>query len=298
MSTPTRAPVFVLGVHRSGTTWLTQSLARRGRCQPYTVRHLLSAVEQRAHTESSADARLVEAGVVGRPGDGLRVTSNSSEEYGYLLALRTGSSRTTARSVAILQNAVATLQQEQPDHTPLLRNPWDYAATHKLARWFPRARFVFVHRDPVDTVGSAVEMFQSFWQRPHPYGLLMSPRYRRAWDRPWQRTLCRAAARRPRLVARLVASGTAMAHNAHLADAEHLDPARALHVRYDDLLVDPHQKIDALLHELDVPIDDESPLAARARAHAPRPWLQPVRARLLRRTSRYRRVRALPPATD
>jgi hypothetical protein len=288
----------VLGVHRSGTTWLTQSLARRGRCNPYSVRHLLSAVEQRHHTPESTTERLHSAGVRERPGDGLPVLASSSEEYGYLLALQAGSSRTTARSVSTLRATVSALQQERPDHTPLLRNPWDYAATHKLSRWFPRARFVFVHRDPLHTVGSAVEMFQAFWHAPHPYGVLMSPRYRRAWERSWQRSLFQAAARRPQLVARLVAGGTGLAHKAHLTDVSKLDPARALHVRYDELLADPEQRVDAILRQLEIPIDGDPPTPARVRSPAPRPWMQSIRAQLLRRTARYRRLRALPPVTD
>ena len=298
LSSLPRAPVFVLGVHRSGTTWLSQSLARRGRCSPFAVRHLLSAVDRQRHTEQSATDRLIAAGVRTRPGDGLPVRASSSEEYGYLLALHTGSSRTTGRSVSLLRDAIAQLQVEQPDHAPVLRNPWDYAATHKLARWFPDARFVFVHRDPIATVGSAVEMFQSFWTEPHPYGVLMSPRYRRAWARAWQRHLFQGAARRPHWVGRLVAGGTVLAHRAHLTDAASLDSARTIHVRYAELLRDPIQRVDELLHQLDIPADGAAPVAARTRPSTDRAWMQPICARLIRRTERYRLARALDPTTE
>ncbi len=298
MSTPNRAPVFVLGVHRSGTTWLTQSLARRGACHPFTVRHLLSAVEHKVHTLRSTTERLHAAGVRTRPGDDLTVEPTTSEEYGYLLALESGSSRTTARSVATLRDTIAMLQRERPNHAPLLRNPWDYAATHKLAQWFPDAHFVFVHRDPVATVGSAVEMFQAFWREPHPYGLLMSPRYRRAWKRSWQRTMFQAAARRPHFVARLVAAGTALAHRAHLTDASGLDPTRTTHVRYNDLIADPARRVDAVLERLGIPTDGAPPDFARTRSRSGRSWLQPLESSLLRRTARYRHQRALQPTTD
>lgn|GEM_PF-5249383 len=300
MSPPTRAPgpVFVLGVHRSGTTWLSQSLARRGRAVPFTVRHLLSAVENTPHTVESTTRRLQDAGVVERPGDGLPVHAHTSEEYGYLLALRHGSSRTTARSLPTLQDAIARLGAEHPHHTPILRNPWDYAATHKLAAWFPHARFVFVHRSPIATVGSAVEMFRDFWTHPHPYGLLMSPRYRRAWDSWWQRRLFQAACRRPRLVARIVASGTALAHSAHLTDSLDLPAHRHHHIRYTDLLASPGPVVDRLLHALHIPIDGPELHAAAPRTTPDRPWLDGVSARLTRRTTRYRQARALDENTE
>lgn len=295
---PRLGPVFVLGVHRSGTTWLAQSLARRGRCAPYTVRHLLSAVEGHLHTDASATDRLASAHVEARPGDGLPVTATASEEYGYALALLYGTSRTTKRARPQLEAIIAQLQDEHPARVPVLRNPWDYAATHKLAAWFPDARFVFVHRDPLATVGSAVEMFADFWERPHPYGLLMSPRYQRAWASRWQRPLLQAAASRPGLVARLVASGTTWAHRAHLTDASRLPLDRFVHVRYDAMLADPVQRVDQLLTTLGIPIDGPAPPTARVRPPRERPWLAPIASSLVRRTRRYRTERALDSATE
>ncbi len=295
---PREAPVFILGVHRSGTTWLTRSLAARGRCAPFSVRDLLARVEDRPHSYDSARDRLRAAGVFTRPGDGLAVEPEGSEEYGYALTLTSDTSRTTAENLPVLRDLIAGLVAEHPGHTPLLRNPWDYAATHKLAAWFPDARFVFVHRDPIATVGSAVEMFRDFWTAPHPYGVLMSPRYRRSWASRWQRTLFQAAAHRPRLVARIIASGTAMAHRAHLRDAAVLAPHRALHVRYSDLLSDPTQRIDDLLRQLDIPIVGDVLADAAPRTAPDRPWMDAVTPALLRATRRYRQERALTDVVD
>jgi len=299
MSPTTPGPLFVLGVHRSGTTWLSSALARRSMCAPVTVRHLLEAVDGERLNEAEAWRRLEQSGITVRPGDARAVSPTMSEEYGYLLALQHGSSRTTPRSRPSLQQLVDQIALESPGEVPLLRNPWDYAASHRLRGWFPTARFVFVHRDPVDTVGSAVEMFQDFWRAPHPYARRTSPRYVEAWQSPWKRPVFQWFARRPALVARLVARGTAFAHQAHLLDSRELPAGRVAHVRYDDLLHDVVGTVDRIVEALGLSprqASDHPTEPAAPRQLPDRNWLTPLVPRIRRATTAYRTARLQPPA--
>ncbi len=293
-TSPARAPVFVLGVHRSGTTWLTSSLAETGLFAPYSVRHLLEAVDTQSHTNESAAARLAAASVVRRPGDGLAVTPTTSEEYGYLYALHRHTSRTTINNKRLLAEAITQLQREHPERHPVLRNPWDYAASHRLAAWFPEAKFVFVHRDPADTVGSAVEMVQEFWRSPHPYAVLMSPRYRRLWASGWKRRGFQWAARHPTALGRLIGVGTSLAHQGHFADVAQLPAERCVHVRYsamvDDLDATLRQVLDGLSIQGSIgALPPPSPRPERSR-----PWLAPLRSSVARWNRRYVQERLSP----
>ena len=295
MSQPHSDPVFVLGVHRSGTTWLTAALAQQAHCAPITVRHLLQAVDGEPLARDQARDRLETAAITVRPGDARPVTPDMSEEYGYLLALAHGSSRTTARSLPSLRALVADVAAESPGAAPLLRNPWDYAASHRLRTWFPSARFVFVHRDPIDTVGSAVEMFQDFWRSPHPYALRTSPRYARAWKSPWRRAALQWVAARPALAARIVARGTAFAHRAHLIDSRGLSPGRVVHVRYADMLQDLPTTVQRVCDTLGLArAGDTVPEPAAPRKLPDRPWMSSVVPRLRRATQAYRAARLVP----
>ena len=292
MVTTSQAPLFVLGVHRSGTTWLTSALSRHACCAPVSVRHLIEAVDGEPLSSSEVQQRLIDSGVRVRPGDARPVSPEMTEEYGYLLALAHGSSRTTRRSLPTLQSLIAKVASESPGEVPLLRNPWDYAASHRLRGWLPSARFVFVHRDPVDTVGSAVEMFQDFWRAPHPYGLRASPRYQRAWQSSWKRAAFQWFATRPQLVARMIARGTAFAHRAHLVDSRDLADNRVAHVCYDDLITDLHGTLQSVSTRLDLPLRGLSvPEPPAPRTLPERPWMQSLIPNIRRWTAVYRTSR-------
>lgn len=285
-------PVFILGVHRSGTTWVTQALADGGWGRALTVRHLLSLQRGRPLDVQQTAQWLAAEGIHQRPGDGLAVHPERSEEYGYALANAHGSSRTTTRSLPLLRALIARVASEAPGQPVLLRNPWDYAGAHRLHRWFPSARFLFVHRWPPETVASSVALFEAFFRTRHPYAWLMSARYRTAWSSSWRRRLLQWAAGRPSMVARVVARGTALAHAAHLIDAAGLPSECVSHVVYRDLLVGGGPVLERAVTHLGLS-GPALVLESHGRSQRSHAWAGVAERPLLRATARWREARAI-----
>jgi hypothetical protein len=90
-------PVFILGVHRSGTSILYKMLVETGCFNPSTAYHLINYDEllynHHEKREETEKQRLTESfvknGVSDRGIDRLMLTADFAEEYGFLLGNRT-----------------------------------------------------------------------------------------------------------------------------------------------------------------------------------------------------------------
>ena len=77
---------FILGNHRSGTTWLYQLLAETGRFSVLTAYHVITWGQEDA-TEEGLATQLAAQGITARTGDGVAVSPSLPEEYCYILNL-------------------------------------------------------------------------------------------------------------------------------------------------------------------------------------------------------------------
>jgi hypothetical protein len=72
------------------------------------------------------------------------------------------------------------IQRTHPHQRPLLlKNPWDFANGHNIKRWIPSAKFVYIHRDPVDSINSLWLFAKRVILQPWPYLAMLSKRYER-----------------------------------------------------------------------------------------------------------------------
>ncbi len=252
-------PVFIVGAHRSGTTWLTQQLAETGLFSVLTAFHVIEweALERHARGEGPrpdpADLaqRLHALGLSHRATDQVAVTPTTPEEYGYLLLAAGEKSWLRPPTVPLLQRVVARLQAEHPDRTVLLKNPWDYGNEEALLAAFPDARFIAIHRHPLAVVQSSVRMFRHLWVAPDPYTSLLSARYRRLWAGRWSRALFQwLASPRNDVDLHITLGGLVGSHRKHQRTWPRLPADRAVALRYEDLVGDPVAGIGRVLERL------------------------------------------------
>lgn len=172
------SPVFIMGLHRSGTTFLYQSLARVYPLAPLTAYHivfynrLLSRHAQGIHAEDQAllDRFFSQAGVTTRQVDNIRLSHRTVEEYCWLLKNRAGSVHLNARTVERFEEMCRKLLRLRPDcRNVVMKNPWDTALGPQISGFFPKARFVYISRDPVNILNSQLKAAETFAGHYSPY---------------------------------------------------------------------------------------------------------------------------------
>ncbi len=141
----TDAPVFVVGVTRSGTTLFKQILNRHPRLSLYHEAHYLRRVW--AHTEAEtldgAQARAALGKIFNLQKEGLTV-----EEV-------TARFLETDRSVAALYDTLLRLRMEKHGKERMgEKTPNNFWFLDVLFRWYPKARIIFMMRNPHDVHGS------------------------------------------------------------------------------------------------------------------------------------------------
>lgn len=155
--------VFILGLHRSGTTFLYEALSQVLPVAKLTVHDVVFYKTLIAsHMRDGGDAdrqRLTsyfqDQVVKTRGRDPLSLSPKTAEEYGWILKRERGSFVVNDKTTSVLKDIVLKLRFLNPDaQAVLLKNPWDTSTVSRIAREFPDAKFVFIRRDPIDILNS------------------------------------------------------------------------------------------------------------------------------------------------
>ena len=217
-------PVFIVSSPRSGSTLLFETLARaRNVCTIGGESHGLIETIGGLHPA----ARGYESNRLDADAAGADVA----------LALR-------ARFLAALRDRNGAAPARFPLRM-LEKTPKNSLRVPFLARVFPEAHFIYLYRDPRETLASMMEAWQSGtfrtypdlpgWSGP-PWSLLLTPGWRESSGRP---------------LAQIVAAQWDAASRILLGDLEALPEDRWSAVRYDALLRDPPSEIARLCAAVD-----------------------------------------------
>lgn len=181
-------PVFVVGLHRSGTTFLYETLASSLPVARQTIYHAIYYQEllwrRAAGCESEAkaglDAYFCETLGATRGFDELPLTHATVDEYCSVLRQAKGCSHLERRTAARFDRFCRKLCVLQPGHELLLlKNPWDAGHSSAIWRLYPEARFVAIQRDPLRILDSLVRTICDLLAREHPHLKLMIEGVRR-----------------------------------------------------------------------------------------------------------------------
>ena len=281
-------PVFIIGDHRSGTTVLYQALARTRAFNVVTAYHVIrdrdivpnyiAGREEEARRELADE--LARRGLTDRVIDGMMVTPDLPEEYGFVID-SAPRPRLRSSTLPALIDLCRRLRLTGGDRPVLLKNPWDVLGFAFVKQSLPRAKLIFVHRHPLAVMSSQLAASRSLFAARNEYVALLSPWYRNLFDQPVRLRLARAASGRPgpRIVSRHVKKVTRYY-------LEHIDAVPSgdyVELRYEDLCAAPAAMIAKVLKFLALPTD-----AAACAADVVRPRRAAVLPEVL---ERYRQVR-------
>lgn len=178
------SPIFILGMHRSGTTVLYEMMSAMEHWNTLCAWHVANYDEilagKTAHDESKRrfSQRLADAGMETRGVDAVKAGPETKEEYCFIMDNRGYGSRLTRRGLPQFQEICQTVQSTHESNRPLLlKNPWDFGNAHVIRELIPSARFVYIHRHPKETISSMWRFLNGVFQTPNPYMAMMSERY-------------------------------------------------------------------------------------------------------------------------
>jgi hypothetical protein len=198
-------PIFIIGPHRSGTTILQHVLGQTGCFNVTTAYHVLyrnhllklhfAGRERDAREELSrlfASKGLQAEEHHGLPGraqreghhDSVPISPEVSEEYCWAL----DQSRRIVvgpKNLKSFTDFCKKVQLIQVRSRPLLlKNPYDTLNFLYLHEAFPRARFVVIHRNPLEVVNSQVRLMRAMLRKKSEYYAMIIDRYRWLCEHP------------------------------------------------------------------------------------------------------------------
>jgi Sulfotransferase family len=258
-------PVFILGVHRSGTSILYKMLSETDSFNPVTAYHLINyhelLVNHHQNTEEHARQQLTESmkaqGLQDRKIDQLKVTADFAEEYGFLLNERTMRMYLSPKNIPLFTEMCKKIQSITGNTKPLLlKNPYDFPNFLYIKRMFPNAKFVFIHRHPLKTISSTLKAFQMIFQDKHPYMVRLSRMYEKFHANPLLLFPFRLIfSHVPELGVIYITRTTAKATNYYLKYIEKLSQEDYVAITYEEFCQHPQNIIEDIMHRLSVKMD-------------------------------------------
>ncbi len=178
-------PVFILGLHRSGTSILYKMLSKTHQFNPVTAYHIICyhqllhnhLKKQETHQKNTLTQQLQHHGIKDRGIDRLSITADFEEEYGFLLSNQSNHPHITSKNKALFIQLAQKIQYIANNKLLLLKNPFDFSNFLYLYHLFPNARFIFIHRHPYKTLSSLMKAFCFLLKKKNYYTIQLSTLY-------------------------------------------------------------------------------------------------------------------------
>lgn len=258
-------PIFILGLHRSGTSILYKTLTATHHFNPITAYHLIRYREllynHHHHTEDQAKDDLTTIlrakGLSDRGIDRLEITADFPEEYGFLLGHQTIRQSLTPTNLHLFIQLGKKLQYIADNNKPLLaKNPYDFPNFLYLKAVFPSARFIFIHRHPLKTLSSSLKAWQLLITNKNPYTDQLAHTYSQMSDNPLLHLPLRTIfLERPEIGAVLLTTMAAHATTYYLEHIHRLASNDYIAVTYEQLCSHPEMTLKNVMSFLQLPTD-------------------------------------------
>jgi len=244
-------PVFILGLHRSGTTLLYELMRMTGSFNIITAYHALYYDEILArHFEGTTDQAFQELNdwfvaldIKTRFIDNVQMNADMPEEYGMILHAKTRKMSITERNFPLFEQICRKIQAvSDPSRTILLKNPWDFNRFMDLKMMMPEAKFVFIHRHPLDVLNSQLKALHSSWSGTNPYIARLSKAYSRLHKIPLLMSIppwITNPSSKGQLIRHILTRRIIKIMAYYMQSIESLAPEDYVSVRYEDLCEDP-----------------------------------------------------------
>jgi len=257
-------PIFILGLHRSGTSILYKMLTATGCFNPVTAYHLIRynqllydyennkvELSKKELTESFRKKGLKDRGI-----DRLQITADFAEEYGFLLGQKTFQMYITPKNLPFFIELGKKVQYISNNKKPILfKNPYDLSNFLYIKQKFPNAKFIFIHRNPFKSLSSNIKAVKLILQDKNPYTTQLFKLYNKAYENPlflYPTRWCFLNFSSIGVMLLTLYSSRVVKY--YLKNIKHLSNQDYVSITYEDLCINPQKNIETIMKDLDIAI--------------------------------------------
>jgi len=258
-------PVFILGLHRSGTSILYKMLNATGCFNPVTAYHLIRYNQLLANhinnQEESSKKELTESfqekGLDDRGIDKLKINADFAEEYGFLLGQKTLEMYITPKNLPLFTEMAKKIQFISENNKPiLLKNPYDLPNFLYIKQVFPNAKFVFIHRHPLKTLSSNINAVDVLLKNKNPYTTQLFRLYNKIFENPLILIPIRLCFSRFKIFGVMfLTMNSSKATKYYLKNIKQLPKQDYISITYEYLCENPQKNIEKIMKSLNIKID-------------------------------------------
>lgn len=258
-------PVFILGLHRSGTTILYKMLGETKLFNIFTMYHLLNYDELIYNHINNLEEKkkkefnnfLIKKGITNRKTDNIMVSSNYEHEYVYFFSQRNLPVTLSEKNKEVFENMCKKIQFISENDKPiLLKNPYDFPNFLKIKKFFPEAKFVFIHRNPLEVISSIMRLWQTRLKNKDEFAVLYSKQYENAYTNKLSLFLMRLYYVSPFPLGIFeVIWRSRKTTKYYLKNIKYLTKDDFISIKYEDLCMEPNKVIGKILNFLNLKSD-------------------------------------------
>ena len=258
-------PIFILGLHRSGTSILYKMLNATGCFNPVTAYHLIRynqlLTNHVNNQEESSKKELTESfqekGLDDRGIDKLKINADFAEEYGFLLGQKTLQMYITPKNLSLFTEMAKKIQFISENNKPiLLKNPYDLPNFLYIKKVFPNAKFVFIHRHPFKTLSSTIKAMDILLKNKNPYTTYLFKTYNKLFENPLlllPAKFCFSRFKTFGVVYLTMSSSKATRY--YLKNIGQLSKKDYVSITYEDLCENPQKNMKKIIDSLNIKIN-------------------------------------------
>jgi hypothetical protein len=258
----TTNPIFIMGMQRSGTSILYKLLSLTKSFNVVTAYHIIMYNEllhnhiNNLEKKSQDDLNnfLKNKSQTDRAIDRLKINTDFPEEYGFILSKKDNQSKLTPKTLDTFSECCKKIQFISKNEKPiLLKNPFDFANFRYIKTVFPKAKFIFIHRNPLKTLNSQIKAMRILLKNKSKYMALLSPQYNKVFENKILLNYYRFIYS-PFTPIRAITAIRKLAKSTYhfLENIGSLHEADYINSRYEDICEEPDSEIEKILNFLDI----------------------------------------------
>jgi hypothetical protein len=255
-------PVFILGLHRSGTSILYKMLRSTEQFNSLTAYDVvyynrllynkINGVEE--EYKKRFNNLIIKTGQQNRDIDRIKMNADFAIEYSFLLGPPYLFQQLKPDNSQIFDEMCRKLQFVKGKDKPLLlKNPWDFPNFLFIKKKIPAAKFIFIHRHPLDMMNSSMNALRVIVNKETVYSDIFSPFAKKIDENPLLQYFLKSLLFQvapPGLP--LVVENRAMYTRRFLRDIQKLDASSFVNVRYEDLCEQTTSTMKKIANHLDM----------------------------------------------
>jgi hypothetical protein len=268
-------PIFILGLHRSGTSILYKTLGDTKRFNILNAYHIfyydsllynyINKIEETKKEE--LNSLFKSKGITTRKTDNMLVTSDYAYEYMFIFLKQKYPFKISKKNKLLFDEICNKLKFISNNNYPiLLKNPHDFSNFIYIKNIYPNAKFIFIHRNPLDVINSTMRLLKSIYKSKNEYIAIFSKNYDKIYDNKLALMLCRlyCCSYLPLGVFEVIYSNSKKL-DYYLKNINKLSKDDYISIKYEDFCKGPYNEISKIMKFLNIEyeLDNKNPITER-----------------------------------